>query len=108
MRDSSVLGTRERPVYGGRSNAVEPRAAIRSARGCKCRSGKLFRIEAVGRFLRRVLADGESARQGLGHELVAEARLIAKRCNVHDAVLSGGFDAGPCRSDRVTQHAQIT
>ncbi len=68
-----------RRVLHGGADAVEPGALVGAARRREGRARQLLGIEAVGRALRRVLADGERAGQGFGLEVVAEARHVAGR-----------------------------
>ena len=62
--------TRRRP------DAIQPRAPVRAARRGERGARNLLGVEAVGRALRRILADRQRAGQRLGRELVAEARLV--------------------------------
>src|SRR5439155_24934428 len=61
------------------ADAVEPGALVGAARRGEGRPGELLGIEPIGCALRRVLADGERARQRLRLEIVAEARHISGR-----------------------------
>ena len=61
------------------ADAVEPGALVGAARRGEGRARELLGIEPVGRALRRVLADGQRARQRLRLEVVAEARHVAGR-----------------------------
>src|SRR5438552_4297293 len=73
MGDPAVVAALERPMHGSGANTIKPRATIRAAWGSEGRAGKLLRIEAVRRFLRRILADRQRPSERFGRELVAEA-----------------------------------
>src|SRR5260370_12809201 len=64
-------------------DAIEPRSPVLGARRGERRARDLLGIETARGSLRRVLADGEGARQGLGGVLVAKAGDVAKRVFLH-------------------------
>jgi hypothetical protein len=61
-----------RPMRHRRTNAIGPGAAIHGARRGKRRAAELLGVKAEGMVLRRILADGQRARNCLGRELIAE------------------------------------
>ena len=71
--DDSVGDALVRLVHDGRTDAVGPGAAVERARRGEGAAAELLGVEAEAGFLRGVLADGESAGDGFGGELVSEA-----------------------------------
>lgn len=59
-----------RRVGARRQDAVQPGLLVLVAGGCEGGSGELLGVEAVGRLLGRVLADGEGALDGFGSVVV--------------------------------------
>ncbi len=60
-------------MAGGRADAVEPRASVEVARCDEAGAAELLRVEAVRGAARRVLTQGQRARQRFGVVRVAEA-----------------------------------
>jgi len=74
-------------VVGGRPHAVEPAAPVVVARRGERAARQLLGVEAEGRALRAVSADGQRAIDRLGFEVTAEARQVAHRVRFHAAPL---------------------
>src|SRR5690606_41427699 len=70
---------RERRVDRRWADAVQPAAPMGAARRGERGTGQLLRVQPVRDPLRRVAPDRQRAGDGLGGELVAEARLVAIR-----------------------------
>ena len=73
-----LLQALETRVRGRRTDAVQPGAAGFGARHGEGGAGELLGIQAIGRALRGILADGQGARQGLAGELVVETAQVVQ------------------------------
>ncbi len=63
-------------MHSGRTDAVQPGAAIAMARRGECGSGELLGVQSIGAALRGVASLRQCTGQRLGREMIAEAGLI--------------------------------
>ncbi len=77
----------ERPMIGGRTQAVQPAAAIFVARGGERGSRKLLGIQTERRSLRAIAPIRKRALDSLRFEMATEAAQVAEITSLHQAAL---------------------